>query len=193
MCNFISFCIDKKEHIYIEDMFSHDEIYKKYKGNIENLIEVEWTDNKRLDIRTNDDKELESFLRSSIIGRWKTRNDFIQYIYDNKLVNNIEKLESINNKLYCYSIVEYSSGTKEWYKDGVLHRDNDLPAIEYSSGTKKWYKDGVLHRDNDLPAIEYSDGTKEWYKDGVLHRDNDLPAIEHSSGTKKWYKDGKYL
>ena len=66
------------------------------------------------------------------------------------------------------------------YKNGQLHRDNDLPAVIRSDGTQYWYKNGRLHRDCDLPASIYSDGTHEtqrWYNNGKCHRDGDLPAI----------------
>ena len=57
-----------------------------------------------------------------------------------------------------------NSGTKQWYKECLLHRDNGS-AIEYSNGTKAWYKEGLLHRD-DGPAVEYSNGDKEWHYNG---------------------------
>jgi hypothetical protein len=40
-----------------------------------------------------------------------------------------------------------------WYRDGLLHRDNDLPAITLNHGMGMyWYRDGVLHRDNGKPV-----------------------------------------
>lgn len=85
---------------------------------------------------------------------------------------------------------------KEWYNMGVLHRDNDLPAVIYKNGPQKWILDGKLHRDNDLPAISYDYDDQYynnfldndlptiiygryycWYNKGKLHRDNRLPAI----------------
>src|SRR3972149_6313730 len=78
----------------------------------------------------------------------------------------------------------------EYYKDGKLHRDNDLPAIEFISGSKFWYQNGELHRDNDLPAIEWNDGSKSWYQNGLLHRNNG-PAYEELNGNKSWYIEGK--
>jgi hypothetical protein len=95
---------------------------------------------------------------------------------------------------------------KKWFKNGKLHRDNDLPAyIDDDRHTQKWYKEGKLHRDNDLPAViidsnYYYDHylTQKWYKEGKLHRDNDLPAviieehIENNSTIKKeWWINGK--
>jgi hypothetical protein len=38
-----------------------------------------------------------------------------------------------------------------------------------ADGSKEWYRDGTLHRD-DGPAIERADGSKEWYRDGTLVR-----------------------
>lgn len=55
-------------------------------------------------------------------------------------------------------------GTKRWYLNGNLHRE-DGPAIEGPSGTKVWYRNGKRHRE-DGPAVEYADGTKSWYLDG---------------------------
>jgi hypothetical protein len=108
-------------------------------------------------------------------------------------------------------------GSKKWYINGILHRDNNLPAIEYANGNKAWYVNGDrrciggketmiidqygnkewyningrLHRDNDLPAVESFDGDKQWYINGKSHRDNDLPAFENLSGYKAWYENGK--
>jgi hypothetical protein len=38
------------------------------------------------------------------------------------------------------------------YKNGVLHSYNDKPALDIEN-TQKWCKDGVLHREGDLPAF----------------------------------------
>ena len=79
-------------------------------------------------------------------------------------------------------------GTKYWYLNGKLHRE-DGPAAELPSGTKSWYLNGKLHRE-DGPAEERLDGTKMWCINGELHRE-DGPAEEWPSGTKKWYLNGK--
>jgi len=41
----------------------------------------------------------------------------------------------------------------------------DLPT-EFPNGDKMWYKNGKLHRENDLPAIEYKNGDRVWFIDG---------------------------
>ena len=56
-------------------------------------------------------------------------------------------------------------------------------------GTKRWFKDDVLHRD-DGPAVIYTNGDQCWYKEGKLHRD-DGPAVICTSGTHYWYKYDK--
>ena len=97
--------------------------------------------------------------------------------------------KNINVKLLEeYKIDEY--GNQLWYKNGKLHRDNDLPAEIYPNGSQCWYKNGKRHRDNDLPAI-ISSGTQEWFKKGKRHRNNDLPAVIYQSGNQCWYKNGK--
>ncbi len=89
----------------------------------------------------------------------------------------------IKNDLVIYD------GDQFWYQNGVVHRDNDLPAIIDKYGNKQWYQNGEHHRDHDKPAIEYANGDKKWFQNGELHRDNDLPAVEGAYG-KAWYKNG---
>ena len=85
--------------------------------------------------------------------------------------------------------VEVSDGTKFWYLNDKLHRE-DGPAIEYADGSKYWYLNDKLHRE-DGPAVEYADGSKEWYLNDDLHRE-DGPAVEYADG-KEWYLNGEQL
>jgi hypothetical protein len=109
----------------------------------------------------------------------------------------------------------------EYWKNGRLHSDNNLPAVITSTGIALYYVNGLLHRDDDLPSIEKHD-CKEWFRYGVpfrmnpmdptkefrfhkewhdsngnLHRDGDLPAYDmypsanENTGIQKWYKHGK--
>ena len=36
-----------------------------------------------------------------------------------------------------------------------------------TNGTKRWFLNDKLHRDNGLPAIEWSDGTKSWWLNDI--------------------------
>ncbi len=84
--------------------------------------------------------------------------------------------------------IEYSDGSKFWYKKGELHRV-DGPAVESAKGTKFWYLNGKRHRE-DGPAYESADGTKEWWLNDKRHRE-DGPAIEKADGSKQWYLNDK--
>jgi hypothetical protein len=81
--------------------------------------------------------------------------------------------------------VEHDNGTKEWFKNGLRHRDGDLPAIEHYDGTKVWFQNGQIHRDGDSHAFE-SHYEKKWYKKDFLHRENG-PAVEDNEGNQEYY------
>jgi hypothetical protein len=84
----------------------------------------------------------------------------------------------------------YVNGDQYWYKEGKRHRDDDLPAVIHANGDQSWYKEGKIHRDGDLPAVNFKNEYQSWYKEGKKHRDGDLPAVIHSNGTQQWYKEG---
>ena len=84
-------------------------------------------------------------------------------------------------------IVEHANGNKEWYLDGVRHRE-DGPAREYANGDKAWYLNGKVHRE-DGPAVESANG-KTWYLNNKLHRE-DGPAVERVNRDKHWFYNGK--
>lgn len=58
-------------------------------------------------------------------------------------------------------LVEFTDGSKEYYQNGRVHRD-DGPAIEWNFGEKQWWKNGKLHR-IDGPAVEWPHGHIEWW------------------------------
>jgi hypothetical protein len=52
-----------------------------------------------------------------------------------------EKTERVPKRFH--GCIAQENGTKVWYKDDELHRDNDLPAIETTNGDKFYYKNGI--------------------------------------------------
>tara|TARA_R110000764_G_scaffold213553_1_gene299924 strand:- start:246 stop:557 length:312 start_codon:yes stop_codon:yes gene_type:complete len=60
----------------------------------------------------------------------------------------------------------------------------------YNSGTKKWFLNDVLHRE-DGPAIERANGDKVWHLNGKCHR-IDGPAVERYYGTNHWFLNDSY-
>ena len=110
-----------------------------------------------------------------------------------------------NGQLHSFdeqpAVIDHDDGTKYWYKNGKLHRDNG-PAKIWSNGDEQWWQNGLLHRDNDLPAVNNTDGTQKWYQNGELHRGSsrvgdstdagvDLPAVIEADGTQKYYQNGE--
>ena len=87
-----------------------------------------------------------------------------------------------------YTVTVHDNGTKYWYLNGKLHRE-DGPAIEWADGSNYWYLNDIRHRE-DGPAVELADGSKLWYLNGMLHRE-DGPAVEHADGSKYWYLNDK--
>jgi len=98
---------------------------------------------------------------------------------------------------------------KTWYKNGIISRDEGLPAkVEYThdgktSFAEAWYdENGEIHRNDDLPAYIIYSGkndksilSKSWYQHGKIHRDFDKgPAVIESNIISKFvYKELYYL
>ena len=40
-----------------------------------------------------------------------------------------------------------------------------------------WYKNGIPHRNNNLPAIIYNDGKCEWYINGSQQKEGEIDAF----------------
>lgn len=80
-----------------------------------------------------------------------------------------------------------------WYKNDLLHRAGDKPAVITADGSQYWYRNGEMHRSGDRPAIIRPDGTTVWCKYGERHRDGDLPAVIRNNGGQSWYKHGVFI
>jgi hypothetical protein len=53
-------------------------------------------------------------------------------------------------------------GSIRWYRDYKLNRDLDFPSAIWTSGHREWYKNGKLHRENG-PAVIYEDSETEYW------------------------------
>jgi hypothetical protein len=103
--------------------------------------------------------------------------------------NQILRTWENNSKYEC----KENKNKTEWYVNGKLHREADLPAIEWTDGTKHWYINGKRHREVDRPAVEWSADYKSWWVDGKRHRDNNKPAVEYADGSKEWWVNGEFI
>ena len=92
-----------------------------------------------------------------------------------------------NAKIHVEKAVhDPKSNEKRWYKE-VLHNIKG-PALIMEDGSEFWYKEGVIHRNGDVPAVTTKVG-KYWYKNGKYHRENG-PAIVYNNGKKEYYLNG---
>ena len=80
---------------------------------------------------------------------------------------------------------EYPDGSKYWYLNGYLHRENG-PAVEYPNGYKAWCLNGTYHR-LDGPARIWGDGYKEWWLNGKEYTEEEYVMIQFMNG-KNVYK-----
>jgi hypothetical protein len=81
----------------------------------------------------------------------------IKYYAENESNNGFESNEQEYKNYKHWSIIYYN-------ENNLTHR-LDGPAVEYSKGTKFWYKNGKLHRE-DGPTIECGGGYKEYWYNG---------------------------
>lgn len=57
-----------------------------------------------------------------------------------------------------------------WRLFGIIHRDDDLPAVMTLSNCQYWYQNGLLHRDNNKPAAVHNRKRKHYFIHGVYQR-----------------------
>lgn len=113
-------------------------------------------------------------------------------------------------------VVVYRKLIQEWYRNGLMSRDGDLPTeqgeiFKFDRDTgllteetfyKKWYKgDGVFHRDNGKPAFirkvvstsinnkEVTSVEKQWFNNGKIHSYNDKPNSIKKEVYRNLYKE----
>jgi hypothetical protein len=86
--------------------------------------------------------------------------------------------------IYCLDV----DGATVWYKNDVIHREGDEPAI-ITRTSKMWIKNGKRHREGDKPAI-IDDNLKAWCVNNKYHREGDKPAIE-TRQVNIWFKHGR--
>jgi len=98
------------------------------------------------------------------------------------------RLHAINGRLSIKSRMKF----EVYNTEGQLHSFDDEPALITPFG-ESWYKEGLLHRENDLPADVIPGVSKGWYKEGLLHRENNLPAyVEYDCDNDEEASDEGY-
>lgn len=93
---------------------------------------------------------------------------------------------------------------RTWLRNGVVHRDDDLPAVIVFDpddptipAKQEWWQNGYRHRDRDKPAIvrEYRDNADyHWFQKNRAHRVGKPAELEYVKGRlwkELWATDGK--
>lgn len=101
----------------------------------------------------------------------------------------------IFSRLGSYYGVKFNDGDENWLLNRRFHHNEDKPAV-IRGNTHLYYKTGLLHRENDLPAkifdVTNPNGRKEWYYKDFLHRNNGKPAIVDGD-TEEYYIYGQQV
>ena len=86
-----------------------------------------------------------------------------------------------------YEKYEYG---ERWYNQfNQLHRVHG-PAVVLNDGSRFYYQEDILHREDDLPAVEKVDGTRKWFNLGARHRLVG-PAAIYPDGRKFYFIMGQ--
>lgn len=83
-------------------------------------------------------------------------------------------------------------GYHEWRNESGKYHRTDGPAVEFASGTKHWYINGVSHRTGGPAIIRAAVGVEIWCEEGRYHRIGG-PAItqQHNNTTiLEWWIEG---
>lgn len=114
---------------------------------------------------------------SKIMKRYKTRT------MENESLTLQERLNVIMGI--------FSPGTpeKEYHKNGLLHRENDLPAVIFSDPKKHlhWFYKGKLHRDNNKPSV-INGNFLHYHKNGILYKSE----IKYDNKIINWILDNSF-
>lgn len=94
-----------------------------------------------------------------------------------------------------------SNGTRQWCKNGRIHRDNDKPAWVWQNGDQEWYVNGEPHRDPvegiDKPAVVWTNGSQYWCVNGQRQRNSidgvEQPAYVGANGSQAWWVNGEQV
>lgn len=94
----------------------------------------------------------------------------------------------------------YAETTHIHYKNGMMHRDDDKPALSTFDHTRGkvteevWMKNGMTHREGDKPAVITSTGNrtvKIYSKYGMQHRETSLGPAESSETHYRYQMNGE--
>jgi hypothetical protein len=72
-------------------------------------------------------------------------------------------------------------GNQCWYNEQGFHREDDLPALIRPNGTKIWYINGKIHRENG-PAVIRLNGNNKYYLNDIEYTEDTYRTIQFFNG-----------
>ena len=123
-------------------------------------------------------KTIKYITNSNIIYLLSLENDNI--IPNNLILNTLnltkpQQIDILLGNLNIYKIIDnINNNIKPWNnfnkQAGIIYA--------YTNGTKYWYLNGKLHRE-DGPACEWADGHKSWYLNGKKYTKKEYNNVKH--------------
>lgn len=103
--------------------------------------------------------------------------------------NPIRDTSNVEKKIEFFNLGKKTISVTTYYKDGLIHRDNEEPAVISEDGHIGRYTNGKPHCTFG-PAIVHSCGNELYFEDGELH--NELgPAVKYKNGYKEYWVRGR--
>lgn len=99
------------------------------------------------------------------------------------IVDNLYEIESLRN------IRNLRTPIQEYWVNGKLHRENDLPAVVFNDSKKHsyWYEEGKLHRNNNKPAI-INGNFLHYFNNGELYKSE----IQYDNKIVNWIMNNPF-
>jgi hypothetical protein len=88
------------------------------------------------------------------------------YRYDDEFKKYAHTIEGVKSYVSLAVVKNITNGYISYRIFDIAHSMFDEPSIIANNGIKAWYKNGLLHRANNMPAIIWHDGTEEYWMDG---------------------------
>ena len=125
---------------------------------------------------------LHTFENPCIVSCCLNTNHLLHVWYkDNKIHRDDDNPSVIHVRNEDKSLFPQISIIQERIFKDILHL---FPQYYWLDDIQMWFKHGLPHRDNDLPAI-IRGNHKEWRQNGLLHRNNGMPPCI-IFGVKTW-------
>lgn len=88
------------------------------------------------------------------------------YLYDDEFKEYAHTIEGVKSYVSLAVVKTITNVHISYRIFDVAHSIFDEPSVITKSGIKAWYKNGLLHRTNNMPAVIWPDGTGEYWING---------------------------